>query len=227
MVEAEQSSQINRRRSKTAGGTRESIVAAAANIFGERGYAASSIDDVAHAAGVTKATVYYHFSSKEDLYAEVRIVLLQNSSAQARESVCRYTDPVAALVHLIDITIDMTLDRHRKYMFFHEIVAVQPQVSRRIGVAQRAYAMILEEAVASGQATGVFIEGRPRLIVAILLGSIARTANWYSEDGEVKPPQFSSLLRTMLIEGVLTPKGRRKFAALGESEGAAVESPQA
>jgi len=47
---------------------RELILAAAKKLFSASGYAATSIDDIAAAAGVTKPVVYDHFSSKQSLY---------------------------------------------------------------------------------------------------------------------------------------------------------------
>jgi AcrR family transcriptional regulator len=47
---------------------RATIVEAAGRLFGERGYDATTLDDVAAAAGVTKPIVYRHFDSKRDLY---------------------------------------------------------------------------------------------------------------------------------------------------------------
>jgi AcrR family transcriptional regulator len=47
---------------------RELIVEAAGRLFGDRGYDATRLDDVAAAAGVTKPVLYRHFASKRDLY---------------------------------------------------------------------------------------------------------------------------------------------------------------
>jgi AcrR family transcriptional regulator len=50
---------------------RIAILEAALAVFGERGYHASSIDDIAREGGVSKALIYEHFASKQDLYAEL------------------------------------------------------------------------------------------------------------------------------------------------------------
>ena len=44
------------------------IIEAAGQLFGERGYEATRLDQIAAAAGVTKPIVYRHFDSKRDLY---------------------------------------------------------------------------------------------------------------------------------------------------------------
>jgi AcrR family transcriptional regulator len=51
--------------------SRADILAAAARCFMDRGYAQTSIDDVARSLGATKGRIYHHFPSKGDLFAEV------------------------------------------------------------------------------------------------------------------------------------------------------------
>ncbi|MBN9236517.1 MULTISPECIES: TetR/AcrR family transcriptional regulator [Phyllobacteriaceae] len=54
-----------------ADGSRAAILDAAAACFMARGYAASSIDDVARSLGSTKGRIYHHYPSKGDLFADV------------------------------------------------------------------------------------------------------------------------------------------------------------
>lgn len=60
---------------------RRRIAQASFRLFGERGYSCTSIQDIADAAGVRKAMVYYYFSSKEGLYQ----ALVNESSAGMRD----------------------------------------------------------------------------------------------------------------------------------------------
>jgi len=57
--------------------TREAILAAATTLFGEKGFAAATIDEIAIAAGVAKGAVYHHFPNKEAIFEAV----LQRTSA--------------------------------------------------------------------------------------------------------------------------------------------------
>ena len=56
------------RRDENAEATRGALVAAARNLFGERGYSQVGLDAVARAAGVTTGAVYHHFKGKKDLF---------------------------------------------------------------------------------------------------------------------------------------------------------------
>src|SRR4051794_15016202 len=54
-----------------AGETREQIVAAALALVAERGFAATSVDDIATAAGVAKGSIFYNFGSKAGLFESI------------------------------------------------------------------------------------------------------------------------------------------------------------
>jgi AcrR family transcriptional regulator len=62
--------------------TRSAIVQAASELFGRQGYAATSVDEIAAAAGVAKGAVYHHFASKERLFEPV---LEATTAALARQ----------------------------------------------------------------------------------------------------------------------------------------------
>src|SRR3972149_6717153 len=57
--------------------TRERILAESARIFNRRGYHGTTLDDVARALGVTKAALYYHVRSKEELLFQCHQVLIE------------------------------------------------------------------------------------------------------------------------------------------------------
>jgi AcrR family transcriptional regulator len=52
---------------------RENILNVAIDLFSRKGYAGCSIREICQAAGVTKPVLYYHFSSKEELYRELMV----------------------------------------------------------------------------------------------------------------------------------------------------------
>lgn len=62
-------------------GTRQRILDVAAHLFACKGYAGTSIRDISEELGVTKAALYYHFESKEDILTE----LLEHPVAAVRE----------------------------------------------------------------------------------------------------------------------------------------------
>jgi AcrR family transcriptional regulator len=54
-----------------AANTRAALVAAARELFGAQGYAATPVEEIARSAGVTKGALYHHFTDKDDLFRAV------------------------------------------------------------------------------------------------------------------------------------------------------------
>ena len=77
--------------------TRRALLTAARRRFGARGFAGTSLDDVAADAGVTKGALYHHFRSKEHLFLEVYDELEAELSARGAEAAASGTDGVDAL----------------------------------------------------------------------------------------------------------------------------------
>ena len=63
-------------------GNREKLLEKACSTFGQKGYKATSVDDLLEAAGVSPSNFYYHFDSKEKLAYEVLDALLAQSRAR-------------------------------------------------------------------------------------------------------------------------------------------------
>ncbi|HWC33312.1 MAG TPA: helix-turn-helix domain-containing protein [Mycobacteriales bacterium] len=59
------------RRAAQAAETRDALITAARELFGRRGYAATSTEDIVERAGVTKGALYHHFADKESLFRAV------------------------------------------------------------------------------------------------------------------------------------------------------------
>ena len=87
--------------------TKRKIFETSMKLFAEKGYDATSIEDITATVGVAKGTLYYHFSSKEEIFnflVEEGIKLLQNSIDIKTAKFPNYIDKIKAIV-LIQIKI--------------------------------------------------------------------------------------------------------------------------
>lgn len=94
------------RRGADAGDTRARILAIAQELFVQRGFAGTSIADIAGGLGTTKAALYYHFASKGDILSALLDEFLGSSAALVEQA---RTVPLTAeqiLGRLIDLTVN-------------------------------------------------------------------------------------------------------------------------
>jgi len=91
--------------------TRRALLASARSLFGEKGYAATSVDEVVRHAGVTKGALYHHFRDKDDLFrAVVEEVKLEVTTAAA-DSYFEAADGADPL-HTVLLTCLAVIDAH-------------------------------------------------------------------------------------------------------------------
>ncbi|MGH9245294.1 MAG: TetR family transcriptional regulator [Acidimicrobiales bacterium] len=73
--------------------TRGALLAAARDLFAERGYARTAREEIVERAGVTRGALYHHFADKADLFRAVYLELEQEVSATIARAARRGTDP--------------------------------------------------------------------------------------------------------------------------------------
>ena len=94
--------------------TRENLLRLAARSFGTQGYSATSMRSIAEQAGIEAASIYYHFSSKEELVEEVLRYGVQFTHTHVREAVDKLPDGTgpgkrleAAVVAYLEAMLDL------------------------------------------------------------------------------------------------------------------------
>jgi AcrR family transcriptional regulator len=90
--------------------TRERLVDAARDLFGRKGYEATSVAEVLEEAGVAKGALYHHFATKEELFDAVLDRLVEDIAAAAAARARKAGDPVARLKRACAAWLEMALD---------------------------------------------------------------------------------------------------------------------
>ena len=95
--------------------SRAAILAAGREFFGTRGFAQTSLSEVARAANVTKGAVYHHFGSKQGLFQCVYDALELEAQLRSRAEAIRDASPVdlirSVVAAYLDIAMDPTVQR--------------------------------------------------------------------------------------------------------------------
>jgi AcrR family transcriptional regulator len=179
------------RKRLTAEQRRAAILEAAVAVFADRGFHSASIDDVATAAGISKALIYEHFESKQELYASLLDQEADELFARLAEAVAGISDPGAprleAGLHAFLGFVEERRDAWR--MLFREnsdretavrLDRVVAQVTDVVAalIAQDPGSKAMEiDAAQRGQAI--------RMLAQLLVGSVQSIANWWDDHRDV------------------------------------------
>jgi AcrR family transcriptional regulator len=103
--------------------TRQALLCAARELFGEGGYAETSIDEVAHAAKVTKGALYHHYNGKRELFGAVYEQVKREVSERAATAFLE-PDPWEDLCAGCEAILDAHLDPAVRRILLYDAQAV-------------------------------------------------------------------------------------------------------
>jgi TetR/AcrR family transcriptional regulator of autoinduction and epiphytic fitness len=159
---------------------RAAIVAAAVEAFRAHGFEATSMDAIAAGAGVSKRTVYNHFPSKDELFAEILMQLFAASAAQIEQ-------PYRADVPLRTQLIEMMGAKMRMLADPNFLDVARVAIAEGIHAPERARAIVArlnerEEGfnnwIRAAQADRRLRAGEPSFLATVLQGQIKTFAFW-------------------------------------------------
>ena len=150
---------------QTETGTRERLFAAAAAEFASKGFAGANVDRIAEAAGVNKAMLYYHFSSKAGLYGEVLRDMFNAVAARLAETTPPDADPETRINTLVEaIAREAEARPHFPPIWLREIAEGATHLDKEtFGVVARILQHLIG-AVEAGVKAGRFRPANPFLV---------------------------------------------------------------
>jgi AcrR family transcriptional regulator len=192
-----------RKRNSRSSKTNESILSSAATLLAENGYQQTTLDAIASRAGVTRATIYYHFDSKEHLYEALIRKYLQGATERLQSQVESGKSWRDTFIDIWLSYIDDALNPERRYIFYQDVIRLRDQHAVNIRQEQREYERMFAEHVQRAQEAGVLVRGDPLVITFLIFGAIGRTALWFRPEGRVPLDEFRDLLMRVLIGGFM------------------------
>ena len=153
--------------------TRAAIVRAALELVAQGGYREAQVAAVAKRAGVATGTVYRHFPSKADLFAEVfRVASQHEVDAVAQAAADAGASATAKLAAAAETFARRAL-RGRRLAWALLAEPVDPAVEAERLQFRRAYAAVFERAIADGVLRGELPPQDPAFTATALVGAVA------------------------------------------------------
>ena len=191
--------------------TKRKIFEASMKLFAEKGYDATSIEEITATVGVAKGTLYYHFSSKEEIFnflVEEGIKLLQNSIDIKTSKLPNYIDKLKAII-LIQIKIVV------KYEDIITILLTQflGKKARNQKCQKLVYEYInkIEEIVKEGIKKGQIKQGNYQAIASEIYGLICSSLVYkLRNNGQIEIMKLYKEFENTIIQGLkIDEKGNK------------------
>ncbi len=203
-----------RRRSALAEGGEEyaakraELIEIAAGLFREKGYQSTRLADIANAAGMDRASIYYYIGSKEELFREsVEGILDMNLSEAKRIS----KDPKLGIADRLQ-QIFTVLMRSYEQNFPHMYVYIQEQMhqvtteetawSQEMLKKTRSFEAIITDLIREGAEAGELRNDiPPRLMTNALFGMFNWTHRWFTPGGSLSGENVATAFNLLFWQG--------------------------
>jgi AcrR family transcriptional regulator len=195
------STSVKNKKAQQGEATRHALLDAACKLFGEYGYAATSIDDVAHAANVTKGAFYHHYAGKQELFAGVYEQVKREVSERVAAAFLE-PDPWVDLCAGCQAMLDAHLDPSVRRIVLQDAQAVlDADTIRRVDT--RYGAVVLRGALRRAVRAGV-VRPLPLKILALMLtGAILEGCMAIADsDAQTQARKDTGTVLTSILEGL-------------------------
>ncbi len=181
------------------------IALAAVRLFEQKGYRATSVQDIADEVGLQKGSLYHYIHSKEDLLLQIAHQAISEFNQRLEKILTLDISAKEKLVRMIEnhITVSVSnlqtttvLLREAFSLGENQHQLVQEQTDRYLNLLTA----ILEEGISNGE----FSVDNPKIAALGILGACNWIYRWYNSSGELSATEISKIFSNLFIDGLLT-----------------------
>ncbi len=180
----------------------DALLDVAVRVFLERGYDGSSLDQVARAAGITKASIYYHARGKEDLLLRGVGRAFDALFAVVTEAPNQSASALVRLKHVIRGTIEIAIAKQPEVALLLRVRG-NTRAERRILQRRRELDHMISTMLGQAQEEGgLRRDVDPRMATRLLFGMINSITEWYRPEGAMHAAEIAETLFKIAFEGL-------------------------
>jgi AcrR family transcriptional regulator len=184
--------------------TREDILEAAAQVFREKGFHGASMQDIAKAVNLQKASLYHHVSSKQEillalldralelLFERISAVSIQKTPADQK-----LQEMTRTYLQLLTQNTDLSA-----VLLFEHRSLERKQHARHVPNRDK-FEALWRDVLAEGVSARLFKCDDPALTTRAILGTMNWTITWYRPNGPLKIDEIADHYSTLLLNGLL------------------------
>lgn len=182
----------------------EEVYAAALRLFREKGYHATSMQDIAQAVGLYKGSLYHYIGGKEDLLAQVfergMGSLLDDVERIASDTSLRPSAQLRLIVAAHVSAVAENLDALTVYL--HEFRALAGDSMATVQAQRERYTRLVSDIVSRGVQLGELRTPDVGIATLGLIGMCNWICQWYRPGGRLGPAEIGNYFADLVLDGL-------------------------
>jgi AcrR family transcriptional regulator len=179
----------------------DSLTDIAFRLFAERGFDATSMDEIAKAASITKASIYHHVPGKEALLAHGLERALGALFAVLDEPEARAGPPRRRLAAIVARAAEVTMRMLPEVSVLFRVRGNSP-TERNAMERRRRFDAIVTALVRQAQAEGsIRTDVDPAMLTRLIFGMSNSVVEWYRPSGRIAAHEIAAAISALVFEG--------------------------
>ena len=202
----------NRRKRDDGDGTERyrAILETAARVICLKGYEGTSMAEIAQACDLTKAGLYHHIQSKENLLLAIMDYGMDLFEEQVLSQVSSIPDPVLRLKACMARNIQLVTRGWSKEItiILHEHATLHGPAAAQINVRKKRYVRFLEKSFQEAIDKGLIRPVNPQVAAFSFLGMVLWIYKWFKPDGKLTDEEVAEGMIDLLFTGLEPQRSR-------------------
>jgi AcrR family transcriptional regulator len=186
----------------------DSLLAVAVEVFNERGYDGTSMEDLARRLGITKSAIYHHVSGKEELLRLATSRALDGWSAVADQARALDAPAIERLEYLVRGSVGV-LQAELPYVTLLLRVRGNTEAERAALNRRRAFDRLVADLVKEAEQDGdIRADVDPAITARLLFGLVNSLVEWYRPAGHSAGPALADAVCAIAFDGLRVRRSR-------------------
>lgn len=189
--------------------TREAqLLLIARRLFAQHGYDRTSLRDIADAAQITKAALYYYFPNKDALYERIVLESIELLHDRVARAVAVAPDPVARVRAFMEVSAEVQGHARDRWIAGSNAFWQAARGGRRMTALKLrdSYEQMLRDCLVGAMEAGVIRPVDAAMAGRFLLSALNQMPRWHRPDGRLETVQVMQQYLDMLLNGLLADK---------------------
>ncbi len=173
------------------------------DLFFKKGYFATSISDIARGSGIQKASIYYHYASKEDLLFHILKSTMDDLTITLKQRLAAVEDLEQRLRSGVRGHVRFHLERQKEnFIANSELRGLTAEHYRSIVQRRDEYELIFQNLIRRGAEKGVFADVDVKILSYAILTLCTAGATWYKPNGRLTVDEIADIYENFIISGL-------------------------
>ncbi len=179
------------------------ITDVAVDLFHRKGYFATSISEIAHQCGIQKASIYYHYPSKENILFHIQQVTMEELTAYLRANLEGLVDIRDRMGAAVRSHVRFHLNKQKEtFIANSELRGLTPEHYQVIVQKRDEYEQIFQAIIREGIEEGVFSAADVKILSYAILTLCNAGAIWFKPRGRMPVDAIADIYEKFVLRGL-------------------------